>query len=221
MKKDTLSRAQLDSMSTTELISLCDEYGISVPDDLNRLFIIGELLEASMESQPEEESVKIVEDDGDMPENLPKSYNNTCVDAILRNPAWLFVFWDIKESDSSSLKSDPAFTDLFLHVSFPKSEDDRAPEYSFDVNIDFENNEQYVLIPSGNRYVKIDLAASFNGKKTDVLASSRYIEIPCENEKIQNMVPGKELDFSELIRLSGMKKILHDHYLNHRQSFTE
>ena len=104
MKKDTLSRAQLDSMSTTELISLCDEYGISVPDDLNRLFIIGELLEASMESQPEEESVKIVEDDGDMPENLPKSYNNTCVDAILRNPAWLFVFWDIKESDSSSLK---------------------------------------------------------------------------------------------------------------------
>ena len=45
MKKDTLSRAQLDSMSTTELISLCDEYGISVPDDLNRLFIIGELLE--------------------------------------------------------------------------------------------------------------------------------------------------------------------------------
>ena len=52
MKKDTLSRAQLDSMSTTELISLCDEYGISVPDDLNRLFIIGELLEASMESQP-------------------------------------------------------------------------------------------------------------------------------------------------------------------------
>lgn len=156
-----------------------------------------------------------------MPENLPKSYNNTCVDAILRNPAWLFVFWDIKESDSSSLKSDPAFTDLFLHVSFPKSEDDKAPEYSFDVNIDFENNEQYVLIPSGNRYVKIDLAASFNGKKTDVLASSRYIEIPCENEKIQNMVPGKELDFSELIRLSGMKKILHDHYLNHRQSFTE
>ena len=127
MKKDTLSRAQLDSMSTTELISLCDEYGISVPDDLNRLFIIGELLEASMESQPEEESVKIVEDDGDMPENLPKSYNNTCVDAILRNPAWLFVFWDIKESDSSSLKSDPAFTDLFLHVSFPKSEDDIFP----------------------------------------------------------------------------------------------
>ena len=54
-----------------------------------------------------------------------------------------------------------------------------------------------------------------------VLASSRYIEIPCENEKIQNMVPGKELDFSELICLSGMKKILHDHYLNHRQSFTE
>ena len=49
MKKDTVSRQQLEAMTTAELIDLADKYGIEIPDDLNRTFIVGEILEASEE----------------------------------------------------------------------------------------------------------------------------------------------------------------------------
>ncbi|MEE0998901.1 MAG: hypothetical protein UIH41_04470 [Treponemataceae bacterium] len=41
-----VSRTYLESLSTADLISLADEYGIDIPENLNRRFIIGELLEA-------------------------------------------------------------------------------------------------------------------------------------------------------------------------------
>ena len=92
MKKDTVSRQQLESMTTAELIELADKYGINIPDDLNRTFIIGEILEASEEaksSAKKSTSVQIKEGDTSEPEKLPESYNNTCIDVVIRNPAWI------------------------------------------------------------------------------------------------------------------------------------
>ena len=45
MEQNFLSRTYLETLSTADLISLADDYGIDIPDDLNRRFIIGELLE--------------------------------------------------------------------------------------------------------------------------------------------------------------------------------
>ena len=44
-----VTRSYLERLSTSDLISLADEYGIDIPEDLNRRFIIGELLEATEE----------------------------------------------------------------------------------------------------------------------------------------------------------------------------
>lgn len=76
------------------------------------------------------------------------------------------------------------------------------------------------MIPGGKKFARIDLAASFSGKSTEILASTRMIEIPEESKKILEMQPGKKLDFPPLVQLSGIKKILHDNFLNHRQSFS-
>ena len=42
-----LSRTYLESLSTADLFSLAEEYGIDIPENLNRRFIIGELLDIS------------------------------------------------------------------------------------------------------------------------------------------------------------------------------
>lgn len=223
MKKDTVSRQQLEAMTTAELIDLADKYGIEIPDDLNRTFIVGEILEASEEfsSPAKSNSVEIMEGDVQVPDQLPESYNNTCIDVIIRNPAWLFAFWDIKESDLSSLKTKPDFDSIFLHISFFSSADSEDPDDSIDIKTDLETREQYVLLPSGKRFIKIDLAASITGKQPEVLCSSRMVELPAEREDILNIQPGKKTNYPPLVQLSGMKQILHDHYLNHRQSFSE
>ena len=223
MKKDALSRQQLESMTTSDLLVLGDKFGIEIPDNLNRTLIIGEILEAAEEFKvPEKQSsVQITEDDTPVPDQLPESYNNTYIDAIIRNPAWLFAFWDIKESDIASVKLRRDFESIFLHISFFDAPNNEEPAESIDIKTDFDTKEQSILLPSGKRWLKIDLALSFKGKLPEVLCSSRMIELPSEREDIQNLQPGKKTNYPPLVQLSGMKQILHDHYLNHRQSFSE
>lgn len=217
------SRQQLEAMSTSQLIAFADKYGIDIPSDLDRRFIIGELLEAEEEfdSSEKKTEVQISDDDEPVPDTLPKTYNNTCIDAVIRNPAWLFVFWDIKESDISALSQEFSFESAFLHISFFDSAESEKSDDSFDVKIPLEPNEQYIMIPGGKKFARIDLAASFSGKSAEILASTRMIEIPEESKKILEMQPGKKLDFPPLVQLSGIKKILHDNFLNHRQSFSK
>ena len=38
--KNRLSRNHLETLTSSQLIELADEYGIDIPDDLNRRFII-------------------------------------------------------------------------------------------------------------------------------------------------------------------------------------
>lgn len=216
------SRQQLEAMSTPQLIALADKYGIDIPSDLDRRFIIGELLEAEEEFDSAEKTpeVKISDNGEPVPNTLPKTYNTTCIDAVIRNPAWLFVFWDISESKISTLRTDSSFENTFLHISFFESAEPEKSDDSFDVKIPLEPSEQYIMIPGEKKFARIDLAASFIGAGIEVLASTRMIEIPQESKKILEMRPGKKIDFSPLVQLSGIKKILHDNFLNHRQSFS-
>ncbi|MCQ2248592.1 MAG: DUF4912 domain-containing protein [Treponema sp.] len=223
MKKDKMSRQQLESMTTADLIELADKYGIDIPDNLNRAFIIGELLEIQEEyysAENKKTSVQIVDTDEPVPDTLPLSYNNTCIDCLLRNPAWIFAFWDIKESDLAKLSSNRNFSGIFLHVSFFEYADDEQSTDSFDIKTDLDTREQYILLPPEKKFLKIDLAASFTDRQPDLLASTRVVSLPQEREDIQNIQPGKKIEYSPLVQLSGMKHILHDHFLNHRQSFT-
>ena len=99
MEKDFLSRQYLESMSTVDLITLADDYGIDIPDNLNRRFIIGELLETAEElknKQSDNNDVQTTDEDSPVPDFLPESYNTTEICAILRNPVWAYVYWDVK-----------------------------------------------------------------------------------------------------------------------------
>ena len=101
MNKNNLSREYLESISTADLISLADYYGIDIPENLNRRFIIGDLLEVAEEIQDKEENeenVIIAKGEVELPENLPKSYNETKIRAVLHNPAWAFVYWDTRSN---------------------------------------------------------------------------------------------------------------------------
>ncbi|MEE1180692.1 MAG: DUF4912 domain-containing protein [Treponema sp.] len=223
MKKESITKQQLESMTTADLIVLGDKLGIEIPDNLNRTFIIGEILEATEEfNVPEKKSsVQITEEDTPVPDRLPETYNNTYIDAIIRNPAWLFAFWDIKESDIATIEDRHDFESVFLHISFFDAPNNEHPSDSIDIKTDFETREQSILLPPGKRWLKIDLAFSLKGKLPVVLCSSRKIELPSEREDILNLQPGKKINYPPLVQLSGMKQILHDHYVNHRQSFSE
>lgn len=223
MEKPFLSRQYLESVSTADLISLADDYGIDIPDNLNRRFIIAELLESADEIEnirKSDKDVQIKNGDVAVAESLPPSYNETQISAILRNPAWAFVFWDIKEADAKILHTDNSVTALNLHISFYDTPELTKTVDSFDVQVSVNDREQYVLIPGGKKYFTIELVYVSHASKPTVLASTKCIEIPAGSEKLAQMQPGRDMKMSELMKLSGMEKLLHDHYNNHRQSFS-
>ena len=222
METENLSRSYLESLSSADLIRLADDYGIDVPEDLNRRFIIGELLEIAAELQREKgDEIDIVGGDAvSVPSRLPESFNETHIDVVLRNPVWAFVYWDIKESDLARLHDDIVFSALLLRVAFFADGQDGTPEESFDVQVSFSDREQYVLLPAEKRFFRIDLMAQFSGKPEEHLALSRKVAIPVGSDVLNGVVPGLHVALPALVELSSMEDLLRMHYERHRHSFS-
>ncbi|MDR2965552.1 MAG: DUF4912 domain-containing protein [Treponema sp.] len=114
--KIQLTRSHLESFSTTELIKLADNHGLYIPPELDRVFIIGELLESAIENERQsKEDIKIDTSRHETVE-LPRQYNVSYIDFLVRDPLWVFVFWEIKELDKETYEKDPDYTGCCLQI---------------------------------------------------------------------------------------------------------
>ena len=223
MLNDAINRSYLETLSFSDLLQIADKYGIDVPENLNRGFLIGEILEAVAESEAIfDDSELIISDEVfETPRNelLPKSYNSTEVKIMLRNPAWAFVYWNISEADHFSLEG--AFvSQMRLRVNSFTEKDQQKPDDFFDIQISKEDNGQYVLLPAGKKYFRVDLLFNLDGI-VDILASSNVLEMPKYSSLFTTIKPGKTDNLSPVMALSGVEELLIEHYTNHRESFSE
>lgn len=232
MDNKLLSLQHLETLSSADLIAIADDYGIDIPDNLNRRFIIGELLEIGEELEQEEKSgSEMVEDESSEPEpdgELPATFNETEIQVVLRNPAWAYVYWDISSADLKSLENSSfnnssfsEFSRFILRISYFESEDDLNPVDFFDINVDKSTRAQYVLLENDRKFFRVDVVALFTDGSSANLAISRKVSIPPVPEILKKAKPGEELHLPPLVRLSGMEKLLEINYEKYRTSFTE
>ncbi len=217
-----LSRSHLETLSSADLIALADDYGIDVPDDLNRRFIIGELLEVAEELSQEKDEEEMQEDNKlpeNLPDSLPETFNETQITVLMRNPVWAYVYWDIRETDMAKMLPANNFTNLVLRVAFLDSPEATTTVETFDVQVNEKDRAQYVLLPAGKKYVRIDLVVLARGKEDEILAVSKIITLPQGSELLTDGLPGRDLDVPEILKLSSLDEVLRSHYENHRQSF--
>lgn len=223
MKKDSrLTRAKLETYSSEELLDIADEYGIDAPDDLNRQFIIGDLLALADEMEDKErkkEKEPIVLSEGEQEainiNVLPESYNETKINAVLQNPVSLFVWWDLSEWTLKKIHADRA--DLRLAVYFFDSLESEKPCDTFDIQISLEDREKYVIIPSPKKIARVDLLSQ-SLDQSDILAHTQKIVLP-KGGAIMAAKPGESLNASRVMELSGAAELLRKHYNKYRQSF--
>lgn len=230
MEELVLSRKKLESLTNKELADLAEDYGLDIPSNLNRNFVIGELLEYAQELEASAQSDGDLsyidsEEDEDDAENgefgLPKSYNETKINAVLRDPAWVYAFWDISEADLQSFEENEDFSNLCLHVAFFDSEDSETQTDSIDLMVSLEDRNQYVLLSSSKKNFILSLEAYYTGKPTLTLARSKRISVPSCSSILKDALPGKTMEFPPLIRLSGIDAVLRRQYLDHREMFLE
>ncbi len=221
MENVVLSRAYLETLSFSELLKIADKDGIDVPEDFNRNFLIEEILEVQEDFEKIELDDMIISDEeSESPKEdlVPRAYNSTEVEMVLRNPAWAFVYWNISESDRISLEK--AFvSQMWLRVNSFSEKDQVKPDEFFDIQISKEDNGQYVLLPQNKKFFRVDLLFNLDNF-VDILASSKILEKPRGTERFASFQPGNLGSMSEIMKLSGTETLLLEHYKNHRESFS-
>ena len=204
-----VSRPWLESLSTGELVKLADSYGIDIPPGLERIFIIEELLECA---NPEGQEVKNeIEINPSYSESvaLPKQYNISYIEVVIRDPLWIFVFWEIKGHDREIHEKAQDFNGYCLRV-IPLSEGETElarKENSFTVPVDVNDSARYLgfaersLQDSGRYIVKLGV---IRGDSELQIAASAPFYLPrlIEDECLQ------EMSRNPLVRLSGVQDLL-------------
>ncbi|ULQ60219.1 DUF4912 domain-containing protein [Brucepastera parasyntrophica] len=219
MKDIALTRVHLDTLSTEKLIELADYYNIDIPEGLSRNFIIGELLEIGEEilaGTQEEEDLLDGPIDVPLDESLPDSYNETRITALMRDPGWIFVYWDFHAQQYTSIASKNGFQSFFLRVNYFSSGEAQAITDSFDIDIKPSDRKWYIHLDAHEYSCRIELYARNRDEPEYLLAKTAVQLIPGSNEKILHS-HGKM--YPPLIQLSGIEQLQKLHFRNHRQSF--
>ncbi|MDR0319919.1 MAG: DUF4912 domain-containing protein [Treponema sp.] len=217
-----VSRHWLESLSTDELIKLADTYGIDIPPELERIFIIEELLEVS--SADEQEPTADLEVAPSYLESaaLPKQYNISYIEVMIRDPLWVFAFWEIKSHDREAHEKTDDFNGYCLRV-IPLNEngEPNPGENSFTVLLGAEDSARYLgfagqasdedapheehlqkgALRETCRYViKLNV---IHGESESQIASSQPFCLP----KLYNNEIAAEMSCNPLIRLSGVQDL--------------
>ena len=149
---------------------------------------------------------------------FPRACNLTEVQIMLRDPAWAYIYWNISESDRIAL--DKAFiSKMMIRVNSFSEAYQVKPDEFFDINISKEDNGQYVLLPAGKKYFRVDLLFNLDGI-IDILSSSKVFEMPRGFAYLADLRPGRNEGFSKIMELSGINELLKEQYENHRESFS-
>ncbi|GHV57517.1 DUF4912 domain-containing protein [Spirochaetia bacterium] len=207
---EQLKRPYLESLTTGELVRIADSFGIDIPPSLERVFIIGELLDVASGEDAGERAADVLEA-ADFRDSapLPMQYNITFIEVMIRDPLWAFVFWEIKGSDKDFFEKEADFGGYCLRVNPIGNGGAVHRENSFTVSVGNDDTAWYLGFPPGqfetNAHVfaevryQVELCVLRKFEKV-VLAVSPLFSMPKLLNPPRNGEPGW---FNPLARLSG------------------
>ncbi|GHU39598.1 DUF4912 domain-containing protein [Spirochaetia bacterium] len=188
----------LERLSKNELVELAKRLGVDIPAGLDRLFIIEELLECApcLNIYQEENGFSeqflaasaLAETDIPAPVELPKQYNLTYIEAIVRDPLWVFVYWEVRGADKTQLEKTAGFQGYLLKVSLFKCIADNSKSVQYTVSVAPDDTSWYLNFPPDNpcRRIcnmvdgcsfRVELCAEINDEIT-VLAHTQSFTLP-------------------------------------------
>jgi hypothetical protein len=205
---------KLSLLSDEELRLLAEKMGIYVPDGLDRVFLIEEIIEAFEDDTadksfshdaPDHVEEKKLTGTGFIPGRLeeitiPDRYNETYIVAVVRDPLWIFSFWDIAESSRQKITAEMEDPKLFLRVS---EVSEAEPAFHYDISVNFDDRKWYINVPYAKRSYRIDLCIA-KCQKIKVLARSNVVRMPSQYMDIPAKLPQMT---KSLLILSGSEEL--------------
>jgi hypothetical protein len=215
MDDSRLTRSHLENLSTDELVKLADSFGVDIPSGLERVFIVEELLELVRNDEPAPEEDLKNRTDFTEAAALPRQYNISYIEVMIRDPVWAFVFWEVKGHDKELYEQDPDFTGYCLRViPLPPGGDSRAGAFqadredSFTVPVGTTDTAWYLGFSPGAGCYQVKLCA-LREEEELALAISRPFKMPrlLEAPNLKNNLPEsiQALYENSLACLSGVR----------------
>ncbi len=186
----------LHSMATDSLIEIARRLGLELPDGLERPFIIEEILDAQDDEQPPRMSGSLSTLSGldslpadsqesgadasqaELPRLAETRYNESNIQAILKDPAWAYLAWDMREDEyrQSAEAEGRGFSIRVLELASPLDPPKNALSW-FDFAITPQDGEWYVNLPEDGMSYVFELGSS-TGHERKVLARSNIVQTP-------------------------------------------
>ncbi|QEN07912.1 DUF4912 domain-containing protein [Oceanispirochaeta crateris] len=165
-------------------------------EELNNLAI---QMEARKFSVSRDEELDLGQDD-DL--ELPLRYNDTSATLLLRDPSWVFCYWDLEDKKVDEIQNSPGFQGLLLRVvelNTKEYSQDNVLDY-FDIPIKFNDYRRYINLPSVDTCYCVEIRAVVEDKdylitrSNSIETTREYVTAPRENDITHS---------DELIRMSG------------------
>lgn len=214
-----MTKDRLRSLSYNELSHIADKGNISVLQDMDKESLISVIFEALEEErldregnnnltiQIEAKKYAVSQDQelflefGDNVE-LPDRYQETRLVLMLRDPSWVYCYWDIEDRVLDELKENSDYSGLILRVTELAASDWGKDSFVdwFDIPIQFDDLRRYINLPSEDTFYGVEIHALLGEKevlivRSNIVESSRDYVAPFSEKKNTN----RDL----LIELSG------------------
>lgn len=212
-----MTSENFESLSDQDLRAIADRMGLGLPPDLDRIFVVEEIVDSLAEDRPERdrgtEAPLYVEDAkywcsdevGAKPANrqakLESRYNETSIKALVRDPSWAFAVWDISELDRAAIEAANEDSRLFLRVTETDCRDGAKAPY-FDIPVGLDDLQWYINLPRSEARYRIDLAFRSEGKVRSLAHSLEFV-VP------RQYIGEASLSFGDrrLLELSGLPEL--------------
>ncbi|MBI9105106.1 MAG: DUF4912 domain-containing protein [Spirochaetales bacterium] len=216
-----MTEERLQLLPEDFLRNIAVKEGISFDDTIDKQELIEIILDAIEEDRAEKYSsnnpaMRIKERKFDITLNeqfdfdedkypLPEKYNETKIVLLLRDPAWAYAYWDIKESDIEAVKVGAVNGSLLLRVfELEKPEILKSNIIDFfDIPLKINDSSWYINLPNRGVYYKLELLLK-RGETEKVLCFSNCILSPSWEVGEMNNIKEMKGTGNDLLLVAGV-----------------
>lgn len=221
---------RLEKLSDERLNELCSEYDVEADECHSRREVIDTLKEAIRESRFDHEAsnndtMRVEErkydiTSGDLavdyssgPDygeaDLPERYNETRMVLLLRDPAWAYAYWDVRDERMDEAVNEPGFSGLSLRlVEMDNLDmDDHTVVDSIDIPVQPEDKRWYINLPQLDTNYYTELVVHYE-ENWSVLARSNPVSVPSGGISEDGLAPERSYASEDtIVALSGVERL--------------
>ncbi len=205
-----MTKDRLLSLSYSELSRIAAQGNINVLQDMDKESLAAVICEAFEEDRLDREdnhntTIRVegkkysVGQDEELFLNfgdeivLPDRYQETCLVLMLRDPSWVYCYWDIEDRILNELEKASGYSGLILRVTElagPEWSKDSVVDW-FDIPIQFGDLRRYINLPSEDSFYGVELYALVGEKeslivRSNIIESSRDYVAPSPGDEEEN-----------------------------------